>query len=189
MLSNNACQAAPSRELKYDANVLLSSALVLALVALSCCGCFCLSKYRKAISGPTDAVTSQFNDSKVISHRKLAAFEHWSKSFQSVLSGFANFESLDSVMEEAYDAIGNVPESINAEQGREMQQVAQSLLVGNLEKFYPEVFISYATSNRPEADFPGFGPGTYYTLILLMLLHRADIPCISVAALANDEIH
>jgi hypothetical protein len=86
-----------------------------------------------------------------------------------------------SCIEEANTAIQErLPEKIVADQGQLLQKMAQQLVVGTLESYYPEVFISYATGNRKEVeDFPGFGPGTFYTLVMLKLFHQFGIPCFS----------
>jgi hypothetical protein len=83
-------------------------------------------------------------------------------------------------IEEANKAFQRLPAKISPDQGHLLQETAQQYVVGSLDQYYPEVFISYATGNRKEAgDFPGFGPGTYYTLVLIKLLSLFGIPCFS----------
>ena len=48
----------------------------------------------------------------------------------------------------------------------------QSKVVGDIEDFYPEVMISYATGTREGKDANGCGPGMYYWCVQLELVFR-----------------
>jgi len=66
-----------------------------------------------------------------------------------------------------------VPPAMTQQMGNDIQNQAAALR-GHvpMEKHFPLVALSYATSRRPEHDAKGVGPGMYYALHMMMLLQR-----------------
>jgi len=55
----------------------------------------------------------------------------------------------------------------------------RSFVTGIKNEFYPQVFITYATGNRPGVDFEGCGPGMHYARAVAERLEAQRIKCFS----------
>ena len=78
------------------------------------------------------------------------------------------------------------PASIGVEASNVVQRSVQDMVPGEIDKFFPEIVVSYATGRR-DGDAPGTGPGMYYTAALIHCLFGAGFPCFSGLQIPSGE--
>ena len=69
----------------------------------------------------------------------------------------------------------DVPEAIDTHAGSAVRKQVQSLVSGDVNLVYPQVFVSYATGRRPGKDAPGCGPGMLYAQKVVDKLWQAGV--------------
>ena len=71
-----------------------------------------------------------------------------------------------------------VPNAISAAFAQELKETVRAMVKGNMEEFYPEVVLSYASGRRP-GDAEGTGPGFIQAYQFIQLLKQNGIMCFS----------
>ena len=71
-----------------------------------------------------------------------------------------------------------VPVQITLEDGEVVRQEMRALVKGDIHSFKPKAIVSYATDQRA-GDAEGTGPGMFYALWVMRLLHSCGISCFS----------
>ena len=60
-----------------------------------------------------------------------------------------------------------------------MRKEMRGMVQGDIDKYYPEDIITYATGHRKDVDAEGTGPGMFYALWLALLLQVRRLECFS----------
>jgi hypothetical protein len=76
---------------------------------------------------------------------------------------------------EALAAKYALPDAIDAAMGESVRAHMQAFVDGDVDSYYPEVLVSYATGHRKDVDAPGCGPGMYYAKATVDALQEAGI--------------
>ena len=78
-----------------------------------------------------------------------------------------------------------VPDRITLEDGERVRKEMRGMVQGDIDTYYPEDLITYATGHRKGVDAEGTGPGMYYALWLALLLQACGIKCFSGLCVAG----
>ena len=71
-----------------------------------------------------------------------------------------------------------LPDAIDKDMGEAIREHMQYFVKGDVDDYYPETLVSYATGHR-DADAPGCGPGMYYAKATVDALQGAGIDTFS----------
>ena len=78
-----------------------------------------------------------------------------------------------------------MPDRITLEDGERVRKAMRGMVQGDIDTYYPEDLITYATGHRKGVDAEGTGPGMYYALWLALLLQACGIKCFSGLCVAG----
>ena len=76
-------------------------------------------------------------------------------------------------------ALHPVPDRITLEDGERVRKAMRGMVQGDIDEYYPEDLVTYATGHRKGVDAQGTGPGMYYALWLALLLQARGLGCFS----------